>query len=525
MITVQLGQAGDQKKARQESILRSGALTCSLDFWNPKRRRPDSLVPAAFKQAYARSSDITVPVIPPNDPRRPHAELAITLFWPDLIWNHEFDKRFTPIGNLLVNDKSNVVFAFPLDQPAVTDEMIDHAIGLLRSGKLEKMHEEGGTSFLPAAGETVSYAATGLEYGGVGAAAGAAIGLLKNIGSFFWGHQDWDWPDDLDDYVKRMQAIRGKADLCWHFSHSDSDRGCALLWIGPCGKGARSTAVRSNPIPAYTLLDGAARLRAKLTGAPLPATPPVQGASLSQPSAGAAPRGIVPTTAPGAQPAAAAAGCAFTVGNMAFPCSRAGWIAALRAARSSGAPVVFRRAGETINMRRCVTVLPSGGTPIMPMPQAPQVMPARPIAHRPIARRKRRRLRDALGQARPVTVAHPVTMLSPQVWPYYPGCAPTPTAPTACPPGSTATLDVFGQRACIPAAASAPLAPAPPTPRRRIRRLRRHHRRLSGLLGAAADIPQNYPAWVVGLTGVLAGLTASLLAVGSVRVFCRGPRG
>jgi hypothetical protein len=314
-----------------------------------------------------------IPVVPKTDPRAGGIELAIMLFWPDLIWNHQFDKRFIAIGNLLANKETPLLFAFPLDQLAVTDEMIDHAIGLLKSGKLQKIQEESGISVSQALTETASYAAAGGQVGGwIGAGVGAAIGALKSIFSFGFGHKEWDTPDELDDYVKKMQQIRGKGDLCWHFSHGDDGKGCAYLWIGPCKRDVRgASAPRTNPTPAYTLLDGLLRLKAKLAGQSIPGvTTPSATTPAPAPVPAGGPIRVAPAGGPITAPTAAApAGCAFVVGGNRFPCTQQGWAAAMRTARTMpGQPAIMQYGASTVNMRRCLQVMPAGGTPMIPAP-------------------------------------------------------------------------------------------------------------------------------------------------------------
>jgi hypothetical protein len=211
------------------------------------------------------------PIMTPQDPRAQAVEMAILLLFPGIIFNHSFDALFKPKGSVLMTDKGRVAFAFPLDEKCVTDEMIDIAANFVRTGGLQKLVPNAAKSADMILTEAGSGAAAGAVLGKIGIAAGAVIGALKGMFSFF-GDQEYDPPDPIKPFYNAINRVRIQRGIHWHYSDDDRDDDCVILWFEQKGQ--------------YNIVEAAERLFRKLgqkwPGDQKPAAPkaaPAQAAS------------------------------------------------------------------------------------------------------------------------------------------------------------------------------------------------------------------------------------------------------
>jgi len=306
--------------------------------------------------------------IPANDPRGPEAALAITIFYPTVIWNHTFNSLFIPRGSLLTGRIVPTVFAFPLDAKVVTDDMISLAIDAIKAGKFDSVVSSSGLTMNAVIGKMADYGSQGWKKAGpVGAVVGAWIGGIASWFTGVFGKQEWDAPDDLESYVNQNTKLRTQAGINFRYSHGDRGRLCAVLHIDAKGQ--------------YTVMEAWNKIKEIVSGK---RQTPTEAASLP----GKAPWGTPPPRLGTSSPRA----CAFIGNRQAFPCSSTGLRAAKQAARSTRTPLFLIYGNTQINMSRCLRV------PQQRVAQTYQQPQRQRYGHQR-ARPRRRGLRGGLGSA------------------------------------------------------------------------------------------------------------------------------
>ena len=318
----------------QVPMAQKGAKT--WDEWRAQGHSPYLQQPSAVDCGGMPGGETLIPYIAEGDPRARLTSLGIMLFFPTLIWNHYYNRRFSPKGSLLTSPKHPVVIAFPLGAKVVTDEMIDLAIDLIKSGQLDKVSGYADNTFFEAISKMSDYGEYGNKIAGpVGGVIGAWIGGLAAWFSGVFGKQEWDIPEELESYGNKNHLARMRAGVKEHYgSEAGSGQGCNVLTY-------------PNATAPYTLQEGVNRLIQKIKASKGIAPPSPTPATRTGPSPAQRPQ--VPRRAPV---------CTFETGGKRFRCTQKGFLLAQRAAIQAGAPLLFRRGRSRISLRSCAQRAP-----------------------------------------------------------------------------------------------------------------------------------------------------------------------
>lgn len=203
------------------------------------------------------------PMIWGDDYRAPMTELAITLFYPLMLYNHTVDAVFQPNGSLIVSKKpaheilpkycfdvsggfpgsaqlgckiameqtfgdAPLQFAFPWDQKTVSEDMLQQAYQFIKSGQAQGLVNQAGPNTAGSIAKwigTGTAAATALGIGagagsvvpGLGTAIGAAVGGLVGLFSSMFGDQEYDLPEGLKAYSAKNQQLRTASGLDYRY--------------------------------------------------------------------------------------------------------------------------------------------------------------------------------------------------------------------------------------------------------------------------------------------------------------------